>query len=132
MNLLLFLLLLLPSTICLQMDHSYWSNQPNRSLVILAAPSVWDGHYQRAFLDIVQFQIDFALTIKGHDNVLVIADKHTLPYFEGRSHKVKRKLSRDMLLEGNIYDVRIRDFAFFDSHKTAKFIYRWASPRTLP
>ena len=49
--------------------------------------------------------------LQKKDNVMVLADKHTMPFLDGRSHKIKTKLPKDILLQADIYDIHIRNFA---------------------
>ncbi|KAE9549904.1 hypothetical protein FO519_006888 [Halicephalobus sp. NKZ332] len=97
---------------------------PNRTLTVLSAPSVWDDNYKEDFIDIISFQLDFAKTIHEYENVVILADKHTMPYLDGRNSKIGKKLPYDALIETNIYDVNINDFAPMGYKQLAKFIYR--------
>uniref|UniRef100_A0A7E4V9T2 ULP_PROTEASE domain-containing protein n=1 Tax=Panagrellus redivivus TaxID=6233 RepID=A0A7E4V9T2_PANRE len=97
---------------------------PNRTLIVLSAPSVWDDNYREDFLEIIAFQIELAKTIHEHENVVIIADKHTMPYLDGRSARVKKRLPYDALIEANVYDVNINDFAPIGFKQLTKFIYR--------
>ncbi|KHN75904.1 hypothetical protein Tcan_02642 [Toxocara canis] len=39
---------------------------PNRTLIVLSAPSVWDDSYREDFDTLIAFQIEFARTIRGY------------------------------------------------------------------
>uniref|UniRef100_A0A915CNU8 Uncharacterized protein n=1 Tax=Ditylenchus dipsaci TaxID=166011 RepID=A0A915CNU8_9BILA len=96
----------------------------NRTLVVLAAPSVWDVNYYDDFVDILGFQVEFARILHEHENVVVIADRHTIPYLDGRVELLKHHLPPDALLEANIYDINLHDFAPLGVRQFVKFIYR--------
>ncbi|WP_108650632.1 agmatine deiminase family protein [Dongshaea marina] len=95
-----------------------YTNQitPQRMLIVLSAPSVDDPYYKDSFSKIIDFDVRFARAIMGHDNVVVLADKKTLPYLEG-------KLPDDILLEANIDDIWIRDFGTVLPNKMVAFVY---------
>ncbi|EFO20283.2 hypothetical protein LOAG_08204 [Loa loa] len=109
-------------------------HKPDRALIILSAPSIWfvvmvlpwyeDDNYHDLFETIITFQIEFAKTIHEHDNVVILADKHTLPYLDGRSPSVKSRLPLDALIQASVYDINIRDFAPFGVRQLVKFSYR--------
>uniref|UniRef100_A0A0M3I7L2 Transposase_23 domain-containing protein n=1 Tax=Ascaris lumbricoides TaxID=6252 RepID=A0A0M3I7L2_ASCLU len=62
-----------------------------------------------------------------HDNVVILADKHTMPYLDGRSRSTKTRLPLDALIQASIYDINIRDFAPFGIRQLVKFSYRFLS-----
>uniref|UniRef100_A0A914C6D6 Uncharacterized protein n=1 Tax=Acrobeloides nanus TaxID=290746 RepID=A0A914C6D6_9BILA len=97
---------------------------PSRTLVVLSAPSIWDETYRVIFQDIVNFQINFAKIIHENENSIILVDKHTLPYYNGRSRIFQNRLPFDALLEANIYDINLHDFAPFGIFATTKFVYR--------
>uniref|UniRef100_A0AAF5PY03 Uncharacterized protein n=1 Tax=Wuchereria bancrofti TaxID=6293 RepID=A0AAF5PY03_WUCBA len=99
-------------------------HKPDRTLIVLSAPSIWDDNYHDLFETIIAFQIEFAKTIHEHDNVVILADKHTLPYLDGRSPSVKSRLPLDALIQASVYDINIRDFAPFGVRQLVKFSYR--------
>ncbi|KAH7729845.1 hypothetical protein AAVH_02320 [Aphelenchoides avenae] len=96
----------------------------NRTLIVLAAPSVWDDTYRNDFVDIVSFQLDFAKLIHEHENVVIAADKHTMPYLDGRNPLMKKRLPYDALIETNLYDVNVHDYGPFGIKQFTKFVYR--------
>lgn len=57
--------------------------------------------------------------------MVVIADRHTLPYLDGRLDLLKHHLPSDALVEENIYDINIHDFAPLGIKRLVKFIYRY-------
>ena len=92
----------------------------DRMLLILSAPSVHDAYYKSAFQIIVNFQIDYAKAIMGNDNVVIIVDKDTKPYYEN-------KLPEDILITADVYDIWARDFTTVNPLNPVQFTYTWAS-----
>lgn len=95
-------------------------SSPERMLLVLSAPSVYEPYYEPAFESIVQFQIQYAKAIMGHDNVVVITDQYTLPYYSGL-------LPDDVLLTADVYDIWMRDFTTVNPLHPVQFRYTWAS-----
>lgn len=92
----------------------------DRMLLVLSAPSVHDTYYSTVFQLIVNFQINFAKAIMGNDNVVIIVDADTKPYFENY-------LPEDVLITADVYDIWIRDFATVNPLNPVQFRYTWAS-----
>lgn len=92
----------------------------DRMLLVLSAPSVNEPYYEPAFQRIVDFQIAYAREIMGNDNVIILVDGDTKPYYED-------KLPADILLAANIYDIWMRDFTTINPHNPVQFTYTWAS-----
>jgi agmatine/peptidylarginine deiminase len=88
----------------------------DKMLIVISAPSIQDPYYKDAFNDIIEFDVQYAKAIMGKDNVVVLADKDTLPYF-------KNKLPHDILLEAEVEDIWIRDFGTVHPSKMLKFAY---------
>uniref|UniRef100_A0A1I8BYQ1 Lactamase_B domain-containing protein n=1 Tax=Meloidogyne hapla TaxID=6305 RepID=A0A1I8BYQ1_MELHA len=64
-----------------------------------------------------------------YETAILIADRHTMPLLDGRTKMLREHLPPTLLLEGNIYDINLRDFAPMGCLKQIKFIYRnaeWA------
>lgn len=99
-----------------------YSNQPadDKMLLVLSAPSIHDPYYKPAFQRIVDFQINYAKSILGNDNVVILVDEDTKPYFTG-------KVPEDILLVDNVRDIWMRDFTTVNPIKPVQFIYTWAS-----
>lgn len=89
----------------------FYSNTIGRPLVVLAAPSLWDDFYQEKFADLIRFDVQVAQSIMRKDNVLVLADRHTIPFLTGEKGKVTKGLPDDVILEADLYDIFLRDFA---------------------
>lgn len=78
-------------------------HDPDRALIVLAAPGAADAYYRARRRDVLDFQIAFAKAILGRDNVVVLCDRPTLAELSG-------KLPDDVLLVGPMRDVWMRDF----------------------
>ncbi len=92
----------------------------DRMLLVLSAPSVHSGYYKPAFQQIVDFQINYAKKILGNDNVVVIVDKDTKRFYEG-------KLPENILLTADVFDIWMRDFTTVNPLEPTQFVYTWAS-----
>ncbi|ENX63020.1 hypothetical protein F885_01019 [Acinetobacter higginsii] len=103
------------------MSQTY-SNQAadDKMLLVLSAPSVHDPYYKSAFQRIVDFQIDYAKSILGNDNVVILVDEDTKPYFTG-------KVPEDILLVDDVRDIWMRDFTTVNPMQPVQFTYTWAS-----
>lgn len=94
------------------------SNRPakDRQLIVLSAPSVTDPYYKKQFRKIIDFDVRFARAVLGRDNVVVLADEKTMPYFKGR-------LPADVLLRADVADIWIRDFGSVHPERMVGFVY---------
>lgn len=104
-----------------KMGQTY-SNQvtDERMLLVLSAPSVHDAYYKSVFQQIIDFQIAYAKSILGNDNVVILVDEDTKPYFTG-------KVPEDILLVDDIRDIWMRDFTTVNPEQPVQFTYTWAS-----
>ncbi len=93
---------------------------PDRMLLMLSAPSVHNEYYKPAFQQIVDFQIDYAATILTNDNVVVIVDKDTKRFYDG-------KLPEDVLITAEVFDIWMRDFTTVNPENPTQFVYTFAS-----
>jgi agmatine/peptidylarginine deiminase len=92
----------------------------DRMLLVLSAPSIHDTYYKKAFQQIIDFQVSYANSIIGNDNVVIIADEDTKKFFEG-------KVPADILLEDEVHDIWVRDFTTVNPENPVQFVYTWAS-----
>ncbi len=90
--------------------------QGDRTLIVIAAPSVEDPYYKEAFQGIIDFDIQYANAVMGHDNIVVLADKKTMPYLQDH-------LPSDILLEAEVLDIWMRDFTTVHPNKMVQFTY---------
>ena len=99
-----------------------YSNQvaDNKMLLVLSAPSIHDPYYKSAFQRIVDFQINYAKSILGNDNVVILVDEDTKPFFTG-------KVPEDILLVDDVRDIWMRDFTTVNPKQPVQFSYTWAS-----
>lgn len=74
-----------------------------RTLIVLAAPSASDRYYHSLRPEILAFQIAYAKSILGRDNVVLLGDAPTL-------RELARDLPGDILLEAPMRDIWMRDF----------------------
>ncbi len=87
-----------------------------RMLLVLSAPSVNESYYAEVFEKIIAFDIAYAQAVMGHDNIIILADRDTLPYFEDH-------LPADILLESNVADIWMRDFTTVLPAQMVQFRY---------
>ena len=86
-------------------------------LLVLAAPSKHDSYYRKHCSKFVKFLIAYAKAINGRDNVVLLADEDTMPYFS--SH-----LPSNILLTISVeIDTWIRDFSPVMPEKPIQFKY---------
>ena len=76
---------------------------PGRALILLAAPTVGDDYYRARRRDLLDFQVAYAKSILGRDNVVILCDRPTRT-------ELARELPEDVLLVGPMRDVWMRDF----------------------
>lgn len=88
----------------------------NRTLIVLAAPSIHEPYYKKHFRKLIEFDIRFAQAANGNDNLIVLADTDTLPHL--RDH-----LPADQLLEAEVDDIWLRDFGTIHPHRMVHFRY---------
>ncbi len=97
-------------------ESASWINTPGKPLVVLSAPSIYDDYYAEVFNDIIAYDITFANSVAGKDNIIILADEDTLPYFEGQ-------VPEDVLLQADVYDIWIRDFSPLFPANPTKFVF---------
>jgi agmatine deiminase len=87
-----------------------------KTLIVLAAPSIKNKYYSKKFKEIIDYMVNFAHLVKGKDDVLILADAETLPQFEG-------KVPSNILMKADIHDIWMRDFSPVIPARTTKFKY---------
>ncbi len=99
-------------------DNMHYTNtlQHDSMLIVITAPSIEDPYYKKSFQGIIDFDIQYAKAIMGHDNVVVLADKKTIPYLQD-------KLPHDVILEADVLDIWMRDFTTVHPYKMVQFVY---------
>lgn len=92
----------------------------DRTLIVLAAPSVSDSYYRDLRTEILAFHVAFAKRILGRDNVVVLGDKRTL-------RELAKELPEDVLLAAPMRDIWMRDFAPAGPERPVLFRYSAAA-----
>ena len=92
------------------------SYNSNKQVIVLAAPSVDNAYYKEVFEDIVDFQVEYANRIDGRDEVIILVDRKTRKYYDGRVEEY-------VLVDANIGDIWIRDFSPVIPGAQVKFNY---------
>ncbi len=95
-------------------------NSVDKMLLVLSAPSVHNEYYKPAFQAIVDFQINYAKSILGNDNVVLIVDNDTKKFYQD-------KLPEDVLITAEVFDIWMRDFTTVNPLNPTQFQYTWAS-----
>lgn len=88
----------------------------DRMLIVLSAPSVHNTYYKEDFENIVAFQKKYAQTVLGNDNIVILVDADTLPYYQD-------ELPEDLLLVANVDDIWMRDFSTVLPEAMVQFTY---------
>ena len=88
----------------------------DQHLIVLSAPSIHNDYYANDFLAIIDFLADYANEINNRDEVVILVDAATRPYFNG-------KVPAYFLVTANIEDIWIRDFSPVLPSKQVKFNY---------
>ena len=87
-----------------------------KTLIVLSAPSVNNKYYSSIFTNIIDYMANFANIVNGKDEVMILADAPTMPYFAG-------KVPSSFLIKARIEDIWIRDFSPVIPSKQVKFKY---------
>ncbi|MCP4274209.1 MAG: agmatine deiminase family protein [Gammaproteobacteria bacterium] len=95
----------------------------DRMLLVLAAPSISDKSVmgRKYYDDVIKFHIDYAKKIIGHDNVVILVDQDTAPYY-------RKELPEDvLLLVDESLHIWMRDFTTVNPLNPVQGIYTWAT-----
>lgn len=67
-----------------QKDTMIYTNQidDEKMLLVITPPSINNNYYKNAYDDIVAFDIAYAKSIMGKDNIIVLGDAATLNYLK--------------------------------------------------
>ena len=90
------------------------SDSTDQTLIVLAAPSVNNNYYAAKFMDIVVYMTTFAGLVDGKDQMAILVDAATWPYFQG-------KVPSSMLIKADMEDIWIRDFSPVIPARQVKF-----------
>ena len=92
----------------------------DRTLILLAAPTVDDDYYRSRRRDLLDFQVAYAKSILGRDNVVILCDRPTRT-------ELAQELPEDILLVGPMRDVWMRDFTPVRPDRPVLFRYSSAA-----
>jgi agmatine/peptidylarginine deiminase len=84
--------------------------------VVLSVPSVHNEYYAEVFDQTIDFHVEYANTLHGNDNVILLADMDTIPYLEGR-------VPDEIIREAEVGDIWMRDFTTVNPYDPVQFIY---------
>ena len=98
-----------------------WDVQANdKHLIIIAAPSLLDTQgdpdYAEVFDDIVAFDIAYANAVYGHDDVRLVVDEDTMPFYKGH-------VPDDVLVVDYLPHIWVRDYTTINPHRPIQFRY---------
>lgn len=96
--------------------EKYKTTNEITDLIVITAPSVDDIYYKKAFDEIIAFDIAYANTVIGRDEIRILVDAKTRKYFEG-------KVPEDILIDANVADIWMRDFTTINPRKPVQFRY---------
>ncbi|RRD01839.1 peptide ABC transporter permease [Amphritea balenae] len=95
-----------------------------KDLIVIAAPSIVDTeddlYYAEVFDDIIEFDIVYANAVLGHDEILILVDAETRPYFTGR-------VPEQILIESDPQHIWMRDFTTVNPYRPVQFRYTSAT-----
>jgi agmatine/peptidylarginine deiminase len=87
-----------------------------KTLLVLCAPSVNDKYYSSKFPAIIDYMTNFVNIVNGKDEVVILVDGATLPYFEG-------KVPSNILIQANMEDIWICDFSSVIPARQVQFTF---------
>ena len=88
----------------------------DETLFVLSAPSINNSYYKSVFEQIIDYMVNFVHIVRNQNDVIILVDRATMSSFEG-------KVPDDVLIEANITDIWIRDFAPVLPSRQIKFRY---------
>ena len=92
----------------------------NRMLIVISAPPFEDTYYKEAYEKILKYDIEYAKSVIGKDNIVVLADSKAMPI-------LKKYLPHDILLSADMYDIWLRYFTTVNPYKPVQFRYTAAA-----
>ncbi|UJR20256.1 hypothetical protein I4U23_023387 [Adineta vaga] len=96
--------------------ESSTENNDNKTLIVLASPSIKDSYYSTKFKEIIEYMINFAKLVQGKDQLVILVNPNTFSYFE-------EKIDSNQLIKAYIDDIWIRDVSPAIPDKQIKFKY---------
>ena len=95
-------------------------HDPGRTLILLAAPAADDAYYRARRRDVLDFQVAYAKSILGRDNIVVFCDRPT-------GAEMAQELPADVLLIGPMRDIWMSDFTPVTPGRPVLFRYSAAA-----
>eukprot|EP01026_Neomeris_dumetosa_P075188 TRINITY_DN7899_c0_g1_i7.p1 TRINITY_DN7899_c0_g1~~TRINITY_DN7899_c0_g1_i7.p1 ORF type:complete len:344 (-),score=37.95 TRINITY_DN7899_c0_g1_i7:80-973(-) len=93
----------------------------DRHLIVLSVPPIWlDNYYKDVYEQILAFDIEYAKKVIGKDNIIILGDKNTL-------NELSKSLPEDVLLEGKMEDIWMRDFTTANPYQPVQFRYTYSA-----
>jgi len=92
----------------------------DKMLIVISPPSINNSYYTKVYDQIVAFDIAYAKSIIGKDNVVVLGDAATIKY-------LAKHLPKDILLEQKLEDIWLRDCSTVNPHNPVQFRYAAAA-----
>ncbi|MEX3011923.1 agmatine deiminase family protein [Hoeflea sp. TYP-13] len=93
-------------------------------LLVIAAPSIGDTEDDPLFADvfqnIVDFDVAYANSVLGHDQIRIVVDEATRPFFEGR-------VPDEILVDAELPHIWMRDYTTINPFNPVQFRYTAAS-----
>jgi agmatine/peptidylarginine deiminase len=89
----------------------------DRHLIVISAPSINNSYYKDFFQQLITFDIAMVNAIAGNDLIVILVDKETKRFFEG-------KVPEEILLESTLADIWVRDIGTVFPKNPVKFVYR--------
>lgn len=96
------------------------AQEASKDLIVIASPSIVDAaedpDYKALFQDIVDFDIAYANAVYGKDEVRIVVDADTRPYFTG-------KVPEEILIDAYLPHIWTRDYTVINPAKPVQFRY---------
>ncbi|BDS12818.1 agmatine deiminase family protein [Aureispira anguillae] len=122
MSLSLVLLLSLISIASCQKPTTPYTNtiDDSKMLLVIAVPSIHNSYYADVYDAIIAFDIQYAKSVMGKDNIVVLGDAPSINY-------LKQHLPKDILLEQTLEDIWLRDCSTVMPYQPTQFRYAAAA-----
>lgn len=118
-----FLIAVLTLLFSLQ-SSAHAAEKSEMDLIVIAAPSVQDieddPFYAEIFDDIINFDIAYANAVYGNNEIILLVDDATRPYFEGR-------VPDGILVVADPQHIWMRDFTTVNPYQPTQFRYTAAT-----
>ena len=95
---------------------SFCKEVEGKQLLVLAPPIKANEYYKEKFFDVIPFYVNYVGNVTGKDDVILVVDEETMPYYEGKIHQSK-------LIMDHIDDPWVRDVSLPIPSKDVQFTY---------